>query len=104
MLLYTIGSTFLYFLQAQIVDASIDGRAAQTAYFANVDIWVNSLTLMFQVFITGRLMAKLGVGITLAALPLISILGFIGLGMMPRSAERRVGKEWVSMCRYRWWP
>src|SRR3546814_13518354 len=38
---------------------------------------------MFQVFITGRLMAKLGVGLTLAALPLISIIGFIGLGLMP---------------------
>src|SRR3546814_18212311 len=22
----------------------------------------------------------------------------------PRSEERRVGKEWVSMCRSRWWP
>src|SRR3546814_18451142 len=21
-----------------------------------------------------------------------------------RSEERRVGKEWVSPCRYRWWP
>jgi len=83
MLLYTIGSTFLYFLQAQVVAASIDGAAAQTAYFAHVDIWVNSLTLVFQVFITGRLMAKLGVGLTLAALPLISIIGFIGLGLMP---------------------
>ncbi|MDP1697368.1 MAG: MFS transporter [Xanthomonadaceae bacterium] len=83
MLLYTIGSTFLYFLQAQVVDATIDGQTAQTAYFANVDIWVNSLTLVFQVFITGRLMAKLGVGLTLAALPLISIIGFMGLGMMP---------------------
>jgi AAA family ATP:ADP antiporter len=83
MLLYTIGSTFLYFLQAQIVDATIDGRAAQTAYFASVDIWVNSLTLVFQVFVTGRLMARLGVGLTLAALPLISIVGFAGLGAVP---------------------
>ena len=83
MLLYTIGSTFLYFLQAQIVDSSIDGRAAQTAYFANVDIWVNSLTLVLQVFLTGRLMARIGVGLTLAALPLISIIGFAGLGLAP---------------------
>jgi len=83
MLLYTIGSTFLYFLQAQIVDASIDGRAAQTAYFAHVDIWVNALTLVLQLFLTGRLMARLGVGLTLAALPLISIIGFLGLGLMP---------------------
>ncbi|MGB0133758.1 NTP/NDP exchange transporter [Dokdonella sp.] len=83
MLLYTIGSTFLYFLQAQIVDNTIDGRVAQTAYFANVDIWVNSLTLILQVFLTGRLMARIGVGLTLAALPLISIIGFIGLGLTP---------------------
>ncbi len=83
MLLYTIGSTFLYFLQAQIVAATIDGRAAQTVYFANVDVWVNSLTLLLQLFLTGRLMARLGVGLTLAALPLISVIGFAGLGAMP---------------------
>jgi AAA family ATP:ADP antiporter len=83
MLLYTIGSTFLYFLQAQIVDATIDGKAAQTAYFANVDVWVNSLTLLLQLFLTGRLMARIGVGMTLAALPLISVIGFAGLGLMP---------------------
>lgn len=83
MLLYTIGSTFLYFLQAQVVHNSIDGRAAQTAYFANVDIWVNSLTLILQVFVTGRMMARIGVGLTLAALPLISIIGFVGLGLAP---------------------
>lgn len=83
MLLYTVGSTFLYFLQAQIVDTTIDGAAAQTAYFANVDIWVNGLTLLLQLFLTGRLMARLGVGLTLAALPLISIIGFLGLGLMP---------------------
>ena len=83
MLLYTIGSTFLYFLQAQVVDATIDGKAAQTAYFANVDIWVNGLTLVLQLFLTGRLMARIGVGLTLAALPLISIIGFMGLGLMP---------------------
>lgn len=83
MLLYTIGSTFLYFLQAQVVDATIDGAAAQTRYFANVDIWVNSLTLVLQLFLTGRLMRRIGVGLTLAALPLISILGFAGLGLVP---------------------
>ncbi len=83
MLLYTIGSTFLYFLQAQIVAATIDGRAAQTAYFAHVDIWVNGLTLVLQLLLTGRLMARLGVGLTLAALPLVSIIGFLGLGLVP---------------------
>ena len=83
MLLYTIGSTFLYFLQAQIVDNTIDGQVAQTAYFANVDIWVNGLTLTVQLFLTGRLMARIGVGLTLALLPVISIIGFLGLGLVP---------------------
>ncbi|MBK9656441.1 MAG: hypothetical protein IPO66_13645 [Rhodanobacteraceae bacterium] len=80
MLLYTIGSTFLYFLQAQVVAGTIDGKAAQTAYFANVDVWVNGLTLLLQLFLTGRLMARIGVGLTLAALPLISMVGFAGPG------------------------
>lgn len=83
MFLYTIGSTFLYFLQAQVVDATIDGEAAQTVYFANVDIWVNGLTLVLQLFLTGRLMARIGVGLTLAAVPLISVIGFVGLGLYP---------------------
>src|SRR3546814_9177334 len=28
----------------------------------------------------------------------------LDLDAMPRSEERRVGKEWVSTCRFRWWP
>lgn len=83
MLLYTIGSTFLYLLQAGIVDQQIDGVAAQTRYFASVDIWVNGLTLALQLLLTGRLMARIGIGLTLAALPLISMIGFLGLGLAP---------------------
>ncbi len=86
MLLYTIGSTFLYFLQAGIVASEIDGAARQTAYFATVDIWVNGLTLAIQLLATGRIMARLGVGLTLAALPLISLVGFAGLGLWPTLA------------------
>src|SRR3546814_11746551 len=26
------------------------------------------------------------------------------VGLLVRSEERRVGKEWVSSCRSRWWP
>ncbi|GMU44698.1 MAG: MFS transporter [Xanthomonadales bacterium] len=82
-LLYTVGSTFLYFLQAQVVDAMVDGPTAQTRWFAQVDLVVNSLTLMLQLFLTGRLMTRLGLGLTLAALPLVSLVGFAGLGLWP---------------------
>src|SRR3546814_16744945 len=33
-----------------------------------------------------------------------AIVGFRGVRPWPRSAERRVGKEWVSTCRSRWSP
>jgi AAA family ATP:ADP antiporter len=83
MLLFTIGSTFLYLLQAEIVAQSIADRAARAAYFAQVDIWINGLTLLLQLTLTGRSLRKLGVGLTLALLPLLSAVGFLVLAVSP---------------------
>jgi AAA family ATP:ADP antiporter len=83
MLLFTVGSTFLYFLQAQIVAAAIHDAAARTAYFARVDVWVNGLTLAIQLGFTGRLLSRLGVSVMLAVLPIVSMLGFALLGFAP---------------------
>lgn len=83
MLLFTVGSTVLYFQQAEIAKANFTDRASQTAFFANLDLAVNILTLATQAFLTGRLIRSLGVGVTLAFLPAISILGFAGLGAVP---------------------
>lgn len=86
MMLYTIGSTFLYFQQAAIVDASATGREAQTRLFAQIDMAVNILTVVVQAFFTGRIMSRLGVAATLAIVPAISVLGFLGLGVAPSLA------------------
>ena len=56
-LLYSITSTVLYFQQASIAEANFPTRAARTAFFANIDFWVNALTLGLQLFLTGRLTA-----------------------------------------------
>ena len=45
LLLYAVTSTFLYFQQAAVVSHSFASRAAQTAFFASVDLGVNVLTL-----------------------------------------------------------
>ena len=55
MLLYTVTSTFLYFQQAEIVGASFEDRAARTVFFASVDLAVNTLTVLTQIFLTGRI-------------------------------------------------
>jgi AAA family ATP:ADP antiporter len=80
---YTITSTFLYFEQASIVDANLDGRAAQTSYFANVNLLVQSATLVTQLFFTGRIIAWIGLGPTLTLLPLASAACLASLAAAP---------------------
>lgn len=83
MLLFTMGSAFLYLLQAQIVERDIADRAARMVYFAQVDLWVNGLTLIVQLLLTGRLIQRIGVGAVLALVPLLSIAGFLALAAAP---------------------
>jgi ATP:ADP antiporter, AAA family len=44
---------------------------------------VNVLTIVAQIFLAGRLMKWLGVGVTLAVLPAVSLVGFLAVGTMP---------------------
>ncbi len=83
MLLYAITSTFVYFQQADITRAHFHDRAVRTAFFAQLDLAVNTLTIFGQLLITGRLLKWFGVGVTLAFLPMLSVLGFIGMGFWP---------------------
>src|SRR6266516_1927395 len=86
LLLFAITSTFLYFQQAGIVSRSFQDRGAQTAFFATIDLAVNALTLLVQLFLTGRIVRSLGVGPTLAFLPALTIVGFGVLALLPTIA------------------
>ncbi len=83
MLLFTVLSTFLYFQQADIAKHSFTDRSARTAFFANVDLAVNILTLLIQLFLTGRIIKALGVAVTLTLLPALSVAGFAVVGFAP---------------------
>ncbi len=85
-LLFAITSTLLYFQQAAIVDHGFADRRARTAFFAQVDLLVNLLTLGTQVFLTGRLLRVLGVALTLILVPGLTVLGFATLAQMPTIA------------------
>lgn len=86
MLFFTVLTTFLYFQQASIVDASLTDRAARTRFFANIDLAVNVLTLATQTFATGRAVKRWGVAAALAFLPVLSVAGFGVLGLAPTIA------------------
>jgi AAA family ATP:ADP antiporter len=85
-LLMTYASTVLYFLQADLVRAAITDRAARISLFAQIDLWVNAFTIVLQVFIAARIIRWVGVGMTLAVLPIVSAAGFLWLGTYPQLA------------------
>lgn len=79
LLLFTVGSTFLYLAQARIVRASFADAGARTAFFAKADLLVNILTALIQLFFTGRILPAVGLGPTLALLPAVTAAGFFAL-------------------------
>jgi ATP:ADP antiporter, AAA family len=83
LILYTIGSTFLYFEQADIVGRYYADRTARTAVLAKLELAAQVLTVVTQIFFTGRIIRWLGLAVTLALLPAMSILGFGALGAIP---------------------
>lgn len=82
-LCYAVTSTVLYFQQATIATQSFPDSASRTAFFASINLWINGITLVIQLFLTGRIIAWIGIAFTLCALPLLSVLGFAGLATVP---------------------
>src|SRR5438067_1315890 len=81
--LYTFTFTWTYFQQAELTKTGFADKAARTAFFAKLDLSVNTLTLFLQIFVTGRLMKFLGVTATLLFMPVLSLFGFAALGFAP---------------------
>jgi AAA family ATP:ADP antiporter len=84
--LMTLASTILYFQQAHLVGEAIADRGIRRAFLARIDVAVNVLTIVFQVYLTARIVKWLGVGLTLAAVPAAVTLGFVALGVYPTLA------------------
>jgi AAA family ATP:ADP antiporter len=80
---YTISSTFLYFEQARIVRSTFATAGDRTAFFASIDLFVNILTGTIQLFLTGRIIQRIGVGPALATLPAITAGALATLAAMP---------------------
>jgi AAA family ATP:ADP antiporter len=83
LMIYTITNTWAYFQQADLTQHQLQDRAARTSFLANIDIAVNTITVLIQIFLTGRLMKWFGVGITLVLMPLLSAVGFAAIGFAP---------------------
>jgi len=86
LLLYSVTSTFAYSQQAAIISHGLHDRAAQTTFLGNINFGVNTLALVLQLFIAGRIVLSLGVAVALSILPVITMAGFAWLALSPTLA------------------
>lgn len=82
-LLYAATSTFLYYQEVQLVASMAKDAAARTAAFADIDFWVQVLTLGLQTLVTGRVISRLGLGVAMAVAPVLTLVGFGVLAFAP---------------------
>ena len=82
LLLATV-TTFLYFEQAKLVAERFTDKEEQTQVFGLIDTVVQTLAILSQLFITGRVAQKLGVGVLLVAVPVVVAAGFLWLALAP---------------------
>jgi AAA family ATP:ADP antiporter len=79
--LYTGISSFVYFeLKNLLSDLT---RSERTAVWAQMDLAVNILSISTGLFVTGRLVSKLGMPATIALVPIVICVGLLALAISP---------------------
>jgi ATP:ADP antiporter, AAA family len=73
----------MYVYMAQLVSQSFAETDQQTRVFALVDTFSNALSFIGQLLIVKFAVQRVGIGMTLAMLPLVSIAGFALLALNP---------------------
>jgi len=74
--LMAVSNTMIYFTQANIILGSTDSFSQRVAGFGFFDALTQVATLITQIFVTTHVIKKMGVGWTLAILPVVTMAGF----------------------------
>jgi len=74
--LMAIANTMIYFTQANIILSNTDSFSQRVAGFGLFDALTQVATLLTQMFVTTHVIKKMGVGWTLAILPVVTMAGF----------------------------
>ena len=81
--LMAIANTIIYFTQANVIFENTDTFSQRVAGFAQFDMLAQIATLFTQIFVTTQVIKRIGVGWTLAVLPLVTLAGFAALAIWP---------------------
>lgn len=82
-LLGNLVSTFFYLEQSRIVGETLTDRTARVELLSRLDLAVSIMTILLQVFVTGRMLERFGVGIAAATLPAWCAVGLVALAISP---------------------
>lgn len=82
-ILMAVSNTLVYFTQAGVILEHTDTFSQRVGSFALFDMLAQTATLLTQIFVTTRLIKRLGVGMTLMVLPLMTVVGFGALAIWP---------------------
>ncbi|HNP36754.1 MAG TPA: MFS transporter [Woeseiaceae bacterium] len=96
--------TALYMFMNDLVANSIEGVDQRTRLFSYIDAATGLFALIFQLLLVKHAVSKLGIGFTLALMPLVSLLGFALLAANPsliavavfQAARRAIGFGFVK--------
>jgi AAA family ATP:ADP antiporter len=98
-ILLATASTFLYMEQARLVADTFTSSTERIRVFSALDFTVQALSMLTQLFLTGRLAQRLGVTFLLTSVPVVICAGFLVLAVAPTFAVlavvmvlRRVGE------------
>ena len=92
--------TFFYLEQVRIMSETMSSSAERTQLFAQLDLAVNTITLITQVFITGALLRKMGLIFGLVILPIIAIFTLGITGLMPTLAVVSIASVIRRACEF----
>ena len=78
--------TALYMFTADLLGQSDLSPNERTQFFSNINNATNAIALVCQLFVVRRAVSRLGLGMALALMPIISIIGFAVLALYPSLA------------------
>jgi AAA family ATP:ADP antiporter len=83
LLLMTWISTIVYFQLGDLITKAFESKEARTQAYATIDLTVNSLAVLVQLFGTGRIIQRFGVQTGLLLNPIIMVVAFLAVAFSP---------------------
>src|SRR5690606_32586619 len=77
----TVVATFIYFTRLQMVAGAESELDERTGLLGSIDMWTQVAVLVLQLTLTGQIIRRFGLAVALAALPVATALGFVGLAI-----------------------